>query len=393
MIEEPSRDAQRLLQCITKNGKCSNLESLLMNFENAAPLVNTNFGGLYPIHIIAHRSRDQDLERKLRLVVMAGANVYMKAGAQQLTVGHYLCYRCNPMPGLKILKDVCNDLNFSVLLDKDENNLLHSLVHPTESKCNDGLRLMETAEFLYAEQINPKAKNKNGISFWDAVGDKNCRPTVRKYLSQDFLSELTMSEESESELKEQRATEVHEKFTKRLTRDILRNGEDFFTNRKTWSSDKKREVLIKLIRAMDSAFSHGDNILQGGESLHAHLHDSESMIRSNVSRWENNLNEITREIERDGKLNPERTLPIRLYTLYCICDKRVKIWKKFLEQDSWYWVPKGSDPKEPKWSKLRRTTGIEPDFSNLTSCDGWFWRNGLPLRSNAPSYYINDELL
>lgn len=61
-----------------------------------------------------------------------------------------------------------------------------------------------------------------------------------------------MSEESESELKEQRATEVHEKFTKRLTRDILRNGEDFFTNRKTWSSDKKREVLIKLIRAMDS---------------------------------------------------------------------------------------------------------------------------------------------
>jgi len=63
------------------------------------------------------------------------------------------------MPGLKILKDECKNLNFSTLLDKDENNLLHALVNPTESKCNDGLRLMETAEFLYGERINPKSKN------------------------------------------------------------------------------------------------------------------------------------------------------------------------------------------------------------------------------------------
>jgi len=83
------------------------------------------------------------------------------------------------------------------------------------------------------------------------------------------------------------------------------------------------------------AFSHGDKKLCGGENLHAHLHDSESMIRSNVSRWEGNLAEITREIERDTKLNPDRTLPVRLYTLYCTCDKRVKMWKKYLEQDTW----------------------------------------------------------
>ena len=84
MIEQPSREAQKLLQCITKNGKCSNLENLLNN-KDAAPLVNTNFDGLYPIHIIAHRSRDQDLERKLRLVIAAGANVHSRAGSQQLT--------------------------------------------------------------------------------------------------------------------------------------------------------------------------------------------------------------------------------------------------------------------------------------------------------------------
>ena len=74
------------------------------------------------------------------------------------------------MPGLKILKDLSANLNFAKLLDREDNNLLHALIHPTESKCNDGLRLMETAEFLYAEKINPKSSNKASIlrrpDFW-----------------------------------------------------------------------------------------------------------------------------------------------------------------------------------------------------------------------------------
>ena len=84
MIAELGRPAEKLFQCIIKNGKCSNLEDLLSKCENAAELVNTNFDGLYPIHIISLRSRDQDLERKLRLVIKHGANIYLK-GFQGLT--------------------------------------------------------------------------------------------------------------------------------------------------------------------------------------------------------------------------------------------------------------------------------------------------------------------
>ena len=79
--------------------------------------------------------------------------------SHQNVVGHYLCYRPNPMPGLKILKDLVDGLNFSKLLDSNGNNLLHALVNPKEARCNDGLRLMETVEFLYSNKINPKSKN------------------------------------------------------------------------------------------------------------------------------------------------------------------------------------------------------------------------------------------
>jgi hypothetical protein len=68
------------------------------------------------------------------------------------------------MPGLRILKDLCLNLKFGTLIDTDGNNLLLALINPTESKCNDGLRLMETTEFLYSEDVDPRAVNKVKIT-------------------------------------------------------------------------------------------------------------------------------------------------------------------------------------------------------------------------------------
>lgn len=389
MIAELGRPAEKLFQCIIKNGKCSNLEDLLSKCENAAELVNTNFDGLYPIHIISLRSRDQDLERKLRLVIKHGANIYLK-GFQGLTVGHYLCYRSNPMPGLRILKDLCLNLKFGTLIDTDGNNLLLALINPTESKCNDGLRLMETTEFLYSEDVDPRAVNKDGMSFWDSVNSKTSRPTVRKYISQDFLSELICNEDAETD---QEITEkkVSDTFTTKLSKEVLRSGEEFFNCRETWCPDLQRTALIRLIKEMDLAFSRGDRKLHGADSLYAYLHDSESMIKSNISRWESNLSDISSEIERDEKRNAGRNLPLKLYSLYCICENKIKIWKKYLEHDLWYWVPNGGDPNDSKWSKIKMSSRLESDFSNLSNCDGWFWRNGLPLRSACPTYYTSTD--
>ena len=66
------------------------------------------------------------------------------------------------------------------------------------------------------------------------------------------MSELTSTEESETEaeLKERKAA-AHEQFTKKLTREITRVGEDYFQH-KNWTAEKKRDTLIKLIRDMDS---------------------------------------------------------------------------------------------------------------------------------------------
>ena len=60
-----SKEQEKLLLYITKNGKSGNLESLLNGSEDPKPLVNTNFDGLRPIHIIAIRSRDQERLRKI----------------------------------------------------------------------------------------------------------------------------------------------------------------------------------------------------------------------------------------------------------------------------------------------------------------------------------------
>ena len=40
---------------------------------------------------------------------------------------------------------------------------------------------------------------KKDVSFWNAVSDSKSTPTVRKYLSQDFLSEMTTSTDAEIE--------------------------------------------------------------------------------------------------------------------------------------------------------------------------------------------------
>ena len=50
--------------------------------------------------------------------------------------------------------------------------------------------------FLY---VYYKIFSKKDVSFWNAVSDSKSTPTVRKYLSQDFLSEMTTSTDAEIE--------------------------------------------------------------------------------------------------------------------------------------------------------------------------------------------------
>ena len=60
------------------------------------------------------------------------------------------------------------------------NTLLHALANPKEAKCTDGLKLMETVQFLCHRNLDFKAKNKEGKSFLDLVTgrDKNLFPVL-----------------------------------------------------------------------------------------------------------------------------------------------------------------------------------------------------------------------
>jgi len=296
------------------------------------------------------------------------------------------------MPGLKILKDLVDGLNFSKLLDSNGNNLLHALVNPKEARCNDGLRLMETVEFLYSNKINPKSKNNKDVSFWNAVSDSKSTPTVRKYLSQDFLSEMTTSTDAEIEQmeREKKQQELAEKFSKKMTRDVSRLGDDFFKNYKTWNNEKKKETILKIVKSIDSAVSIGEKKANVGDRLSAFLNE---VRKHSAAQWENNLFDLLSDIEREVQKLGDRSAGARLYTLYRICDRKAMQWKNFIEKDSWYWVPRGGDPKDKKWSKMQLT---QKEVSQKVSekdreiwDDGWYFKNTFPLRCTAPPYILD----
>jgi len=304
------------------------------------------------------------------------------------------------MPGLKILKDLVADLNFSKLVDSSGNNLLHALVNPKEARCNDGLRLMETVEFLYSNKINPKSKNNKEVSFWNAVSDTKSTPTVRKYLSQDFLSEMTTSSEAEIEQmeREKKQQEMAEKFAKKMTREVSRLGDDFFKNYKTWNNEKKREVILKIVKSIDSAVSFGEKKANVNERLSGYLNE---VRKHSAAQWENNLFDLLSEIEREVQKQPDRSTGSKLYTLYKISDRKAMQWKNFIEKDSWYWVPKGSDPRDKKWSKIQLsqkevqvTQKIHEKYREVDEFKknwdaGWYYKNGIPLRCAAPPYVLD----
>ena len=54
------------------------------------------------------------------------------------------------------------------------------MANPKEAKCTDGLKLMETVQFLCHRNLDFKAKNNDGKSFLDLVTgkDKNGRLPV-----------------------------------------------------------------------------------------------------------------------------------------------------------------------------------------------------------------------
>ena len=54
------------------------------------------------------------------------------------------------------------------------------MANPKEAKCTDGLKLMETVQFLCHRNLDFKAKNKEGKSFLDLVTgrDKNLLPVL-----------------------------------------------------------------------------------------------------------------------------------------------------------------------------------------------------------------------
>jgi len=82
--------------------------------------------------------------------------------------------------------------------------------------------------------------------------------------------------------------------------------------------------------------------------------------------------------------------------LYHICKKKMDLWHKTIQKDHYHWVPKGEDPLDTKWSQKRRI----PNFGNWFSeeigngkdkedeFDGWYYRNGTPLSSSIPAYFV-----
>ena len=73
-----SYESEKLFNMITKDGKSSNLEKLLLNQgkENAIKLLNEPIQPkIYPIHMVALRAKDHDLDRKLGIMIKHGADI------------------------------------------------------------------------------------------------------------------------------------------------------------------------------------------------------------------------------------------------------------------------------------------------------------------------------
>lgn len=54
-----------------------------------------------------------------------------------------------------------------------KNDPKEALANPKEAKCTDGLKLMETVQFLCHRNLDFKAKNNHGKSFLDLVTGKD----------------------------------------------------------------------------------------------------------------------------------------------------------------------------------------------------------------------------
>lgn len=52
--------------------------------------------------------------------------------------------------------------------------------------------------------------------------------------------------------REKKQQELAEKFSKKMTRDVSRLGDDFFKNYKTWNNEKKKETMLKIVKSIDS---------------------------------------------------------------------------------------------------------------------------------------------
>ena len=64
-----------------------------------------------------------------------------------------------------------------------KNDPKEALANPKEAKCTDGLKLMETVQFLCHRNLDFKAKNNQGKSFLDLVTGKGTSGLCRLNLS------------------------------------------------------------------------------------------------------------------------------------------------------------------------------------------------------------------
>ena len=55
------------------------------------------------------------------------------------------------------------------------------MANPKEAKCTDGLKLMETVQFLCHRNLDFKAKNNDGKSFLDLVTGKDKNGSLPVY--------------------------------------------------------------------------------------------------------------------------------------------------------------------------------------------------------------------
>jgi hypothetical protein len=414
--------SEKLLNFITKDGKCSNLEKLLSNVEDAKELVNTPMdpeGFIYPIHIVAIRAKDVDLDRKLTILIKNGADIKHKYGSNGLTVAHLLCMRKNPTLGLNILHEACEgEINFKEFIDGHGNTLLHALANPKEAKCTDGLKLMETVQFLCHRNLDFKAKNNQGKSFLDLVTAKDARPIVKKYIAHDFLSELENDDRKCAEHSGQNPREklkcqssIYKKeFAKKCSKELIKLGDDFFSNFEEYTNLRNRELILKIIKQIDAGLNQGkvnqnqpNNSISAyneGEKIVTFLHDPPSQREIETgSKWEDHLEGILNEIRAAPSIkSKEIVTPTsdKLFMLYHICKKKMDLWHKTIQKDHYHWVPKGEDPLDTKWSQKRRI----PNFGNWFSeeignekdkedeFDGWYYRNGTPLSSSIPAYFV-----